>query len=59
MGKRTGNSDIGSSDSPGYRSQAHWNAVSSGPLKEIIDEVKKAADIWLVHAILTQYEVRT
>ncbi|KAG1822776.1 uncharacterized protein BJ212DRAFT_826281 [Suillus subaureus] len=34
--------------------QAHWDAVSSGPLKEIIDEVKKVADLWLVHAILTQ-----
>ncbi|KAG2102222.1 uncharacterized protein F5147DRAFT_707691 [Suillus discolor] len=36
--------------------QAHWDAVSSGPLKEIIDEVKKIADLWLVHAILTQYK---
>ncbi|KAG1765600.1 hypothetical protein EV702DRAFT_1151511 [Suillus placidus] len=36
--------------------QAHWDAVSSGPLKEIIDEVKKVADLWLVHAILTQYK---
>ncbi|KAG2066459.1 hypothetical protein BDR04DRAFT_1106651 [Suillus decipiens] len=39
--------------------QAHWNAVSSGPLKEIIDKVKKVADVWLVHAILTPYKVRT
>ncbi|KAG1885147.1 hypothetical protein F4604DRAFT_1676545 [Suillus subluteus] len=39
--------------------QAHWNAVSSGPLKEIIDEVKKVADLWLVHAVLTQYKVPT
>lgn len=37
--------------------QAHWDAVSSGPLKEIIDEVKKIADLWLVHAILTPYKV--
>ncbi|KAG2033754.1 hypothetical protein BDR03DRAFT_902105 [Suillus americanus] len=37
--------------------QAHWDAVSSGPLKEIIDEVKKIADLWLVHAILTQSNV--
>ncbi|KAG2066457.1 hypothetical protein BDR04DRAFT_1233971 [Suillus decipiens] len=37
--------------------QAHWDAVSSGPLKDIIDEVKKIADLWLVHAILTQYNV--
>ncbi|KAG1751156.1 hypothetical protein EDB19DRAFT_1277463 [Suillus lakei] len=35
--------------------KAHWDAVSSGPLKEIIDEVKKVADIWLVHAVLKQY----
>ncbi|KAG2033755.1 hypothetical protein BDR03DRAFT_1001931 [Suillus americanus] len=37
---------------------AHWDVVSSGPLKEIIDidEVKKVADLWLVHAILTQYK---
>ncbi|KAG1885149.1 hypothetical protein F4604DRAFT_153779 [Suillus subluteus] len=34
--------------------QAHWDAVTSGPLKDIIDEVKKIADLWLVHAILTQ-----
>lgn len=32
--------------------QAHWDAVSSGPLKEIIDEVKKIADLWLVHVAL-------
>ncbi|KAG0700113.1 hypothetical protein DFH29DRAFT_1056675 [Suillus ampliporus] len=32
--------------------KAHWDAVGSGPLKEIIDEVKEIADIWLVHAIL-------
>ncbi|KAG2051548.1 hypothetical protein BDR06DRAFT_998056 [Suillus hirtellus] len=32
--------------------QAHWNAVSSGPLKVIIDQVKEVADLWLVHAIL-------
>ncbi|KAG2129487.1 hypothetical protein DEU56DRAFT_817331 [Suillus clintonianus] len=37
--------------------QAHWDAVSSGPLKEIIDEVKKVADIWLVHAKLTRYNL--
>ncbi|KAG1745990.1 uncharacterized protein EDB91DRAFT_136454 [Suillus paluster] len=37
--------------------QAHWDAVSSGPLKEIIDEVKKIADIWLVHAILAKYNL--
>ncbi|KAG2066460.1 hypothetical protein BDR04DRAFT_1106652, partial [Suillus decipiens] len=35
--------------------QAHWDAVSSGPLKEIIDKVKEVADLWLVHAKLTQY----
>ncbi|KAG2153121.1 uncharacterized protein EDB93DRAFT_1082595 [Suillus bovinus] len=34
--------------------QAHWDAVSSGPLKEIIDKVKEVADLWLVHAKLTQ-----
>ncbi|KAG1751158.1 hypothetical protein EDB19DRAFT_1675688, partial [Suillus lakei] len=28
-----------------------------GSLKEIIDEVKKIADLWLVHAILTRYNV--
>ena len=38
-----------------YQKQAHWDAVSSGPLKEIIDKVKEIADLWLVHAILTQY----
>ncbi|KAG2102223.1 uncharacterized protein F5147DRAFT_292298 [Suillus discolor] len=32
--------------------QAHRDTVSSGPLKEIIDQVKEVADIWLVHAIL-------
>jgi heme-degrading monooxygenase HmoA len=37
--------------------QAHWSAVSSGPLKEIIDEVKKIADLWLVHAVLTRYNI--
>ncbi|KAG2153127.1 uncharacterized protein EDB93DRAFT_245256 [Suillus bovinus] len=37
--------------------EAHWAAVSSGPLKEIIDEVKKVADLWLVHAILTSYKL--
>ncbi|KAG1881980.1 hypothetical protein C8R48DRAFT_682965 [Suillus tomentosus] len=37
--------------------QAHWDAVSSGPSKQIIDEVKKIADLWLVHAILTPYKV--
>ncbi|KAG1822793.1 uncharacterized protein BJ212DRAFT_1330386 [Suillus subaureus] len=37
--------------------QAHWDAVSSGPLKEIIDKVKKVADLWLVHAVLTRYNV--
>lgn len=39
--------------------QAHWDAVGSGPLKEIIDEVKKIADLWLVHAILTPYKLST
>lgn len=34
--------------------QAHWDAVSSGPLKDIIDQVKEVADLWLVHAILAQ-----
>ncbi|KAG1788139.1 uncharacterized protein HD556DRAFT_1245742 [Suillus plorans] len=34
--------------------QAHWDAVSSGPLKAIIDQVKEVADLWLVHAILAQ-----
>ncbi|KAG2361521.1 hypothetical protein BDR07DRAFT_1358845 [Suillus spraguei] len=37
--------------------QAHWDAVSSGPLKDTIDEVKEVADLWLVHAILTHYDV--
>lgn len=32
--------------------QAHWDAVSLGPLKDIIDQVKEVADLWLVHAIL-------
>ncbi|KAJ8586280.1 hypothetical protein M405DRAFT_823631 [Rhizopogon salebrosus TDB-379] len=35
--------------------QAHWDAVSSGPLKEIIDQVKGIADLWLVHAKLTPH----
>ncbi|KAG2361524.1 hypothetical protein BDR07DRAFT_1485799 [Suillus spraguei] len=35
--------------------RAHWDAVSLDPLKKIIDEVKEVADIWLVHAKLTQY----
>jgi quinol monooxygenase YgiN len=34
--------------------EAHWEAVSSGPLKETIDKVKEVADLWLVHAILKQ-----
>ncbi|KAG0700117.1 hypothetical protein DFH29DRAFT_1001385 [Suillus ampliporus] len=37
--------------------KAHWDAVGSGPLKEIIDEVKVVADIWLVHAILAKYNL--
>jgi len=37
--------------------QAHWDAVGSGPLKEIIDKVKEIADIWLVHALLTPFNV--
>ncbi|OJA09607.1 hypothetical protein AZE42_01408 [Rhizopogon vesiculosus] len=37
--------------------QAHWDAVSSGPLKEIIDKVKEIADLWLVHGILTQHNM--
>jgi hypothetical protein len=57
MGKRAGNFNNTSSESPAYRSQAHWSAVSSGPLKEIIDEVKKIADLWLVHAVLTRYNI--
>ena len=32
--------------------QAHWDAVSGGPLKEVIDQVKLIADLWLVHAAL-------
>jgi len=57
MGECAGKSNISSSESPAYRSQAHWDAVGSGPLKEIIDEVKKIADLWLVHAILTPYKL--
>lgn len=32
--------------------QAHWDAVSHGPLKEVIDRVKLVANLWLVHAAL-------
>jgi len=42
---------------PTDRIQAHWDAVSSGPLKEIIDKVKEIADLWLVHGTLTPYNV--
>jgi hypothetical protein len=52
MGERAGKSNISSSEAPAYRLQAHWDAVSSGPLKETIDEVKKIADLWLVHVAL-------
>ncbi|KIJ64513.1 hypothetical protein HYDPIDRAFT_40257 [Hydnomerulius pinastri MD-312] len=32
--------------------QAHWDAVTDGPLREVIDRVKLVADLWLVHAAL-------
>ncbi|EGO23818.1 hypothetical protein SERLADRAFT_356596 [Serpula lacrymans var. lacrymans S7.9] len=35
--------------------QAHWDAVSAGPLKVIIDNVKEIAAISLVHALLKKY----
>lgn len=35
--------------------QAHWNAVSDGPLKEVIDRVRLVADLWLVHAALKPF----
>ena len=35
--------------------QAHWDAVSDGPLKEVIDRVKQIADLWLVHAALKPF----
>ncbi|KAG6377090.1 hypothetical protein JVT61DRAFT_1141 [Boletus reticuloceps] len=35
--------------------QAHWDAVSSGPLKEVIDRVKLIAEVWLVHAELKPF----
>jgi len=39
------------------RKCAHWDAVSSGPFSEIIDEVEKIADLWFVYAIMTGYNV--
>jgi hypothetical protein len=35
--------------------KAHWDAVSDGPLKEVIDRVKLVADLWLVHAALKPF----
>ncbi|KAI6121032.1 hypothetical protein EV401DRAFT_1952933 [Pisolithus croceorrhizus] len=32
--------------------EAHWDAVKDGPPKAVIDEIKKVADLWLVHAAL-------
>lgn len=58
MGECAGNSFGNPSDkSLAYRMQAHWDAVSSGPLKEIIDKVKEIADLWLVHATLKSHDV--
>ncbi|KAF8550057.1 hypothetical protein OG21DRAFT_1420311 [Imleria badia] len=35
--------------------EAHLDAVSDGPLKEVIDRVKLVADLWLVHAALKPF----
>ncbi|KAI6027382.1 hypothetical protein BKA83DRAFT_4228205 [Pisolithus microcarpus] len=32
--------------------EAHWDAVKDGPPKAVIDEMKKLAELWLVHAAL-------
>ncbi|KAH7922958.1 hypothetical protein BV22DRAFT_1016311 [Leucogyrophana mollusca] len=37
--------------------QAHWDAVSGGPLKATIDQVKEIATLWLVHAHLKKVSV--
>ncbi|KAF9221020.1 hypothetical protein BS17DRAFT_786378 [Gyrodon lividus] len=35
--------------------KAHWDAVSDGPRKEVIDRIKQLADLWLVHAVLKPF----
>ncbi|KAI6030657.1 hypothetical protein F5J12DRAFT_302549 [Pisolithus orientalis] len=32
--------------------EAHWDAVKDGPPKAVVDEFKKIANLWLVHAAL-------